>query len=110
MIAREHAETTGKDGQRFGDGELGGEIRDRDIVLRLLRLIPAISREVIAQIVRGRFDGRDKALILCSDLKRDWIDSLEQQTRIVFCGGPQRGIESLEENASLGVPTPAQVS
>ena len=110
VIAREHAEAAGVDRQRLMERELGREVRDRPLRVRVAVLPPRVARAPrVVQRLDGRVVHRQKPLVLRREVEHLLRNQPEHQHRVVRGLPPERVVELAEHFAGLRVPGPPEI-
>ncbi len=110
VIAREDAEAAGVDRQRLMERELGREIRDRPLCVRVAVLPPRVARAPrVVQRLDGRVVHRQKPLVLRREVEHLLRNRPEHQHGVVRGLPPEGVVELAEHLAGLRVPGPPEI-
>ena len=104
VVAGEHAEATGVLGQRFGDAELGREVRDGTQRALAAVLEPAGAFDVAAQFLVELGEERHEGGVLRERVESFARNEAEQSHRIVASALPGGRIDPSEQVAGPFVP------
>ena len=109
VVAGEDSETAGVLRQYGGDAVFRGEVRDRARCVRAETLVPAVTAEIVVELVGGVLQPSQEPPVDRQRSEPIRRHLAQQPYRVVRHGFPNVGIDGGEQVGRLRMPRPAQV-